>query len=94
MNPTTDQKKAFTKVANAIKAAKKAGLIFYGKSGDLVAYTKEAEDYVESHGFLKCLRSTHGEIPNISVSGLINDSGADDYPHFISKADEIKYKNS
>ena len=89
--PNEKQEKAFEKVAKAIKDAQKTGLVFYGKSGQLVAYTKQADEYVESNGFLNCFGTKQGQIPNISKSELIKDSGADDYPQFMSAADEYKF---
>jgi hypothetical protein len=89
--PNEKQEKAFDKVSKAIKDAKKAGLIFYGKCGQLVAYTKQADEYVEKNGFLNCFGTMQGQIPNISMAGLIKDSGADDYPQFISDADEREF---
>lgn len=78
--PTKEQRKAFKKVADAIKLAQKAGLVFYGKSDSLVAYTVEANDYIENYGFERCLNNGNKQIEHISQTGLINDSGADDYP--------------
>lgn len=89
--PTQEQEKAFKRVENAIKNAQKLGLVFYGKSGNLVAYRKEADDYVDNYGFDNCLGNGYPQIPNISVSGLIKDSGADDYPSFISESDKEEF---
>lgn len=87
-SPTEEQKLAYKKVAKAIKEAKRKGLVFYGKSGSLVAYTKQADAYVESIGFEKCLGG-YGQIDCISETGLIKDSGADDYPSYQSLEDRI-----
>jgi len=46
--PTDIQEKAFKKVVDAMKEAKKKGLRFYGKSDVLVAYTKEASDSTDA----------------------------------------------
>jgi hypothetical protein len=90
-NPTSKQQQAFKRVERAIKDAKKEGLIFYGKSQSLVAYTKEADDYIRTNGFEKCFGTNAGQIPCISKLDLINDSGADDYPQFLTKSDEEYY---
>lgn len=90
--PTAAQKKAFDKVVKAFQMAKKSGLVFYAKSQNIVAYTKEADNYIENeHGFENCLRGEGYQIPYISKSFLINDSGADDYASYITKDDELKF---
>jgi len=90
-NPNQKQIDAFKKVEKSIKDAKKLGLVFYGKSGNLVAYTKQADNYVDEKGFLNCFGTLCSQIPCISISGLIKDSGADDYPQFITKSDEEQF---
>jgi hypothetical protein len=90
-NPNQKQKEAFKKVEKAIKDAKKSGLVFYGKSACLVAYTKQADKYIDENGFENCFGNMCSQIPCISENGLINDSGADDYPQFMTKSDEERY---
>lgn len=90
-SPNEEQIKAYKKVKKAIKEAQKKGLIFYGKSDSLVAYTKQADDYINNVGIEKSLATGFSQIPCISESGLIADSGADDFNCFISKADENMY---
>jgi hypothetical protein len=88
---TNEQNKAFKSVERAIKKAQKSGLIFYGKSGSLVAYTKDAADYADED-FEKCFGyGTGTQIDCISETGLIRDSGGDDYPNFITEDDEELY---
>jgi predicted MarR family transcription regulator len=83
-----EQTKAFKSVERAVKKVQKAGLIFYGKSGNLVAYTKDASDYADQD-FESCFGyGTGRQIDCISEAGLIRDSGGDDYPSFITEADE------
>ena len=85
------QELAFNSLIKAFKEAKKTGLVIYAKSEKLVAYTKQADDYVKNeHGFEKCLSSYGGQIPYLSCS-LLADSGADDYPSYIDKADAEKF---
>jgi len=90
-NPTDKQQKAFSKVAKAIKSAQKEGLRFYAKSDSLVAYTKEADSYNNEVDFRDTLGNAYSQIPCISETGLIIDSGADDYPEFRTQEDEDKY---
>lgn len=87
---TLKQEEAFKKVEKAIKDAKKLGLVFYAKSEKLVAYTKQANDYIEED-FESSLRGKGNQVECISKSGLINDSGADDYGCYRTEADEEKY---
>lgn len=88
--PTLEQEKAYKKVASAIKNAQKSGLVFYGKSGSLVAYTKQADEYIEKD-FEGSLASGRNQIACISETGLISDSGADDYGCYRTERDEERY---
>ena len=88
--PTLEQEKAFKKVETAIKKAQKLGLVFYGKSGDLVAYTKQADKYIEED-FDNSLGTGLSQVDCISKTGLISDSGADDYACYRTKFDEEMY---
>lgn len=88
--PTKQQKKAFDRVRKAMAAATKAGLVFYGKQGSLVAYTKYADDYVEEHGFDKLLGNGCKQIPTMFLP--ITDSGADDYPSFKRAEDDPDFE--
>jgi len=85
------QTKAWLSLLKAFDNAKKSGLVLYGKCGSLVAYTKDAEKYVNDNGgFNRCLRGRHGEIPHES-SVVLNDSSADDFVAYISESDRKKY---
>jgi hypothetical protein len=85
--PTIEQEKAFKSVINALKKCKKLGLVIYAKQYDLVAYTKEADDYAEEFGFEKALSGSGNQMPCISVQ-ILQDSGADDYPVYRNKKDQ------
>ena len=87
--PTIEQEKAYKDVIKAIKKAKKLGLVFYGKSGALVAYTKQADDYIENN-FRESLRGRGGQVDNLHEN-ILADSGADDYGSYLTKEDEEKY---
>jgi len=84
------QQKAYDSVIRAIKSAQKKGLVFYGKSGNLVAYTKQSDSYVDQNGFEACLRANTEQIENLSTS-ILQDSGADDYPSYINESDSPFY---
>ena len=73
------------------KTKQKKGLVFYGKSGNLVAYTKQADDYNNKVDFSETLGTGFREIECISKAGLIVDSGADDYPNYRSAEDQEIY---
>lgn len=88
--PTKAQEKAFKDVISAIKKAKKAGLVFYAKQWNLVAYRKEADDYLESFNFSEVL-SGKGSVVEYLSDNVLSDSGADDYGRYISFEDEEKY---
>ena len=90
-SPSKEQETAFKKVAKAIKDAQKIGLVFYGKSGSLVAYTKQADKYNNEVDFQETLGTGLNEVDFISQTGLISDSGADDYACYRSVFDQNKY---
>lgn len=78
---------AFNKVIKAIQAAKKTGLVFYAKQWNIVAYTKEADNYIENIiGFERSLRGGNGQVHNLS-SNILADSGADDYGSYATTED-------
>ncbi len=83
---TDEQEKAFKKVISAMKKAQKTGLVIYAKQYDLVAYTREANDYIEEN-FEKSLATGFNQVENISIACLA-DSGADDYGCYRSQSDE------
>ena len=85
--PTKEQEKAFKSAINALKKCKKLGLVIYAKQYDLVAYTKEADDYAEEFGFEEALRGEGSQMPCISTN-ILADSGADDYPVYRTKSDQ------
>jgi hypothetical protein len=86
---TKAQKKAFDSVVKAINRAKSLGLAFYGKQDSLVAYTNQADDYVNEIGFDRSLRGV-AQIPYISAI-VLTDSGADDYSCYKTQADKEKF---
>lgn len=86
--PTPQQERAFRSVITAIKRAQKQGLRFYGKSDSLVAYTSQAADYAVHHDY-----STRGYTQiECLVASVLQDSGADDYPKYISAADYNEFR--
>lgn len=89
-NPTKKQEKAFKLVIAAINRAKKSGLVFYGKQGSLVAYKKQADDYVNQNED----KVEHGKGKQIIHLGenVLADSGADDYPSYVTVGDEKRYE--
>lgn len=85
------QRKAFDKLVKAFKEAKKSGLVIYAKSEKIVAYTKQADNYIENeHGFEKSLRGQGYQVPNLNAN-LLADSGADDYGCYMTIEDNHKY---
>lgn len=85
------QRKAFDTLIKAFKACNKAGLVIYAKSENIVAYTKQADHYIEvEHGFEKCLRGMGNQIPCL-IARLLADAGADDHPSYVSMEDDKKY---
>lgn len=88
--PTEKQKKAFKAVIAAIKRANKSGLVFYGKSDYLVAYKKNADEYIDEVDFSDGLATGFSEIEHLSARAL-SDSGADDYSCYRSYEDQEKY---
>jgi hypothetical protein len=88
--PTKKQEEAFNEVVKAFKKARKTGLVFYGKCGTLVAYKRNADNYIESD-FELSLRGGGGQIENLSSLGCISDSGADDYGCYLTQGDEDLY---
>lgn len=90
-SPNKKQREAFERVERAIIAAKKTGLVFYAKSDSLVAYNKAADVYNNQVEFQKTVGTGYSQIECITEFGLINDSGADDYPCYRTEEDEKKY---
>ncbi len=88
--PNKKQTKAFEQVIKAIDRAKKAGLVFYGKQDNLVAYTKQANDYIKQYDFDRICATGYRAIPYISDSCL-TDSGADDYPCYKKDTHQHKF---
>jgi hypothetical protein len=88
--PTEKQEKLFKEVTKAFSKARKAGLVFYGKGDTLVAYKKNADDYIEED-FAISLRGEGGEIEHLSSLKCINDSGADDMGCYITQEDAELY---
>jgi len=89
--PTPAQEKAFKEVAKAFKKAKKTGLVFYGKSSSLVAYKKNADDYVAELDFQESLGTGFAQIDCLSVLGCLADCGADDYPDYRTYEDQENF---
>jgi len=88
---TKKQEEAFGKVVKAFNEAKKAGLVFYGKSGSLVAYTKIADKYNDAVDFEEALSGNYGAVPFLTDRRCISDSGADDYACYRTEEDSEKY---
>lgn len=84
--PNKAQEKAFERVEKAINAAQKAGLVFYGKQWELVAYTKKANNYIRESGVYDSARI----IPYLSAM-VLEDSGADDSISYRTDEDEQKF---
>lgn len=89
-NSTPEQERVFKSLIRVFKKAKKQGLVFYAKSDSLVAYTKDADDYIEED-FEGSLGTRFSPVPYLSSSNCISDSGADDYGNFRSLEDQEKY---
>lgn len=89
--PTQKQEQAFNNVVKAFQEAKKAGLVFYGKSGSLVAYKKSADNYIDEEDFHKSTCNPFGTVPHLSSHKCIVDSGADDYGKYRTEEDEYKF---
>ena len=90
---TKEQEKAFKQAVSALKKCKKLGLRIYAKQYNLVAYTKEADDYADENCPLHLLPrvDNFGVIPHLNASSVLSDSGADDYAVYISQEDADKY---
>jgi hypothetical protein len=88
--PNKKQIEAFNDVIIAMEKAIKLGLNFYGKQNFLVAYTKNADNYINKYDFEKTLTTGNKVVPYLQEQ-ILNDSGADDYSCYISKEDELKY---
>lgn len=89
--PNKKQKDSFEALKKAFDRCKKEGLVIYAKCGDIVAYTRQANDYVENeHGFEVCISSYNSCIPYLSAN-VLADSGADDYPGYVSEEDRLKF---
>lgn len=85
------QTEAFEALVKAFKRCKNTGLVLYAKSEFVVAYTKQADEYVEKkHGFETCLASCNGQIPCLSAN-VLADSGADDYASYVSEEDKLRF---
>lgn len=82
---TIQQEKAFNKVIKAIKDAKKKGLVFYGKQNNLVAYTKQAETYIETD--IDGCWFGKGKVIDYLSANVLSDSGADDYALYRTTED-------
>lgn len=90
--PNDKQIKAFNNAVKAIKKLRDLDMIIYGKQDYLVAYTKDADNYIRKYN---PLHKTIDHCSDIMVTCLnercLNDSGADDYACYISKEDHDKY---
>lgn len=87
--PNKKQEEAFKEAVKAIKKCKRLGLRVYGKQNSLVAYTKDADDYISDND-LMAQRKFCGEIPHLANTCL-QDSGADDYPNYATYEDQEKH---
>jgi len=88
--PTEKQEQAFKDVVKAFKKAKRLGLVFYGKSDSLVAYKKNADEYIESN-FEASLRGGGNQVQKLQARGCLNDCGADDYGRYLTIEDQEYY---
>ena len=90
---TKEQEKAFKEAVNAIKKCRNLGLRVYAKQHDLVAYTKDANDYADEKCPLHRLSyvDNHGTIPYLCGNSILSDSGADDYAVYTSQQDAYKF---
>ena len=88
--PTKKQEDAFKDVVKAFKKAKKTGLVFYGKQDSIVAYKKNADDYLDV-GLHVCCGTGYSQVECLNSLGCIDDSGADDYGSYLSQEDEDLY---
>jgi len=85
------QEKLFKKAVDALKKCQKAGLVILAKSWDLTAYTKDAEMYIRENRLLSERRTKGGTIPHLIGHACISDSGGDDYPNYLTEADEREF---
>lgn len=93
--PNDKQIKAFNNAVKAIKKLRDLDMMIYGKQDYLVAYTKDADNYIQEYAPLhKIFDETFGTVPCLNFRCL-NDSGADDYASYISKEhhDEFNHMN-
>lgn len=86
--PTPKQEAAFKKVVDAMKAAKKLGLTFYGRSDVLVAYNQQAEEYKAKYPGWALIGNGNDHIPHLSDIKVLTDSGADDYECYKHESDD------
>lgn len=86
------QEEAFKEVVKAFQKARKLGLVFYGKSDTLIAYTKQADNYIDQVPFHQACATGYSSLPCLTALKCISDSGADDYGSYRSQEDEDKYK--
>lgn len=86
------QRLAFEKVVTAIRDAQKQGLAFYGKQEKLVAYTKEASNYIVINDLTEIKYTGNAQIECLAES-LLTHSGADDYPMYLLPHHNPNYKN-
>jgi len=85
------QEEAFKQVVKAINRAKSKGLVFYGKQYSLVAYTRQANNYIENEvGFIESLGTGFSHVPYLG-NECLHDSGADDFGDYKNLEDEEKY---
>jgi len=91
--PNKEQEKAFKAAIDALKKCKKLGLRIYAKQWDLVAYTKDADDYADEKCPLHKMSRLNncGTIPYLDGNRILSDSGADDFAFYISQEDKEKY---
>lgn len=88
-NATKKQEKAFENVVKAMNKAKAVGLHFYAKQFNLIAYTEQADNYLNRYDFQKYFGygTSKNTVPYLSAHSILDDSGADDYQYYLTDKD-------
>ena len=89
--PTKKQEKLFQNVIKAMEKCKEAGLVFYGRRTDLVAYRREVVDYFRNSRVFPA--NFYGDSVPCLESYILCDSGADDEWRYPTPEEEYKLNN-
>ena len=89
--PTKKQEKLFQNVIKAMEKCKEAGLEFYGKQTDLVAYRREVANYFRNS--TRHPSDFSGEFVPCLEAYILYDSGADDEWRYPTTEEEHKLNN-